>query len=217
MKWSLRGCRGSDTSIQDTPRCPSPTPTEIIPEEESYNPDTHAITLAALGIKVIDYATSCYPLRAPETFHVRRAMMELAYYVQNTDASRTPVFSKQLHRLIASGFLPEDEAMTRCSPKDVAVLRAYRTSPRVNYPWVVVCPPEVEQARSWTSNQRDTFLLDPEFIFTEPVPPPRTQNTVVPNDDNMVVDTPPLTAPDPTASKVIPTPISHALSLLSVD
>ncbi|KAF9034247.1 hypothetical protein BDZ89DRAFT_1062685 [Hymenopellis radicata] len=148
------------------PRATSPTPTEIIEEEAPYDPDTHAITLATLGIKVRDFAISPNPLRSRETFNVYNALLEFAYCVRSTEPYRIPVPAKPLHRLIASGFVPEKEVLARCSAKDIAVLRAYQTSPRVDHPWVPLCTAQVMPAKTWTSAQWDDFILHTDFDQT---------------------------------------------------
>ncbi|KAF8912486.1 hypothetical protein CPB85DRAFT_1252590 [Mucidula mucida] len=152
-----------DIRPEEIPRTTSPTPTEIIEEEAPYDPDTQFITLATLGIKVRDFAISPHPLRTRETFNVYNALLEFAFCVRSTEPYIIPVSPKPLHRLIASGFVPEKEVLARCSAKDLAALRAYQTSPRVDHPWVTMCTAQIMPVKTWTSAQWDDFILNTDF------------------------------------------------------
>ncbi|SJL00084.1 uncharacterized protein ARMOST_03396 [Armillaria ostoyae] len=154
----LPSMHDSHSEIMNTPeliaRTPSPVPTEVI----EHDPEDIARMLEKNGIKVCDYAYVATTEPVAETFDALVGISEYELRLDDTRPTRPHIKGKTLHRLLETGYISLEEATTRCQSQDMSALAEYRASPNVSYPWRVLPLTEEHEVKSWSVEERRTWV-----------------------------------------------------------
>lgn len=210
------------------PRAPSPVPTLIIDEDQADTVER----VKKMGVKVRDYAEEPRANPTPEVY--RMAVHDLAnwdaylrkrymkpFKERGLGLGPTGVHGKVLRRLLAMGWITEEERQRNFLPNDTAALQAYDSSPSSQYPWRMVCgldkPTPLERRDNWRRKfpPRGDDIPESEIFSSTPV----TDEEELEHRDKRARTLEPLTTPtmsqQPSLGPSPPTPprqplISHA-------
>ncbi|KAK0204721.1 hypothetical protein DFS33DRAFT_1322304 [Desarmillaria ectypa] len=156
----------SDSKIMDSTepiaRTPSPVPTEVIEDD----PEDIAQVLERNGIEVRDYAYEATTEPVAETFDALTGISEYEHRLNDTHPTRPHIKGKTLHRLLETGYISLEEATTRCQSQDMSALAEYRASPNVSYPWRVLPLKQEHEVKSWSVEERRTWVANSQVALT---------------------------------------------------
>jgi hypothetical protein len=148
------------TVLPHYPRAPSPVPTLIIDEEQSVKVEQ----IKKMGIKVRDFVNEVRTLPTPEIYSYAlhdlanwdgylRKRNQRSFKERGLSLGPTGNHGKLLRRLLAIGWITEEERERNFRPYDISALKAYDDSPSACYPWRIPCglekPSPLDRRDNW--------------------------------------------------------------------